>query len=316
MNLKIFPGVQNRLLAEGIAKSLSLNLGKIKHHQFPSGETWCQYGENIRESDLFIVEQVANPANEGLMRILVMADAARRASAGRITAVIPYFGYARQDRKDASRVPISAKMVMNILEAAGIKRILTMDLHNPAIQGFTDMPVDHLYSMPLFFEALNLTANPEEVVFVSPDIGAMKRTEEYMKALKGSTFGVCPKTRVNESKVITHPLVGDVNGKVAILPDDITESCGTILGAAKQCKENGAKKVYGCIAHGLITAEGYDRLAKDQYLDALYVTNGNSVDVPANLKDKVKIVDSAPAFAKAIRRINSGESVSDLFQIK
>jgi len=315
MKLQVFTGLQNVSLAEEIASRLSVNLGNIEHHQFPSGETWCQFGDNIRGADLFIIEPISKPANESLMRILVMADAARRASAGKITAVIPYFGYARQDRKDKSRVPISAKLVMNMLGASGISRVLTMDLHNPAIQGFTDDPVDHLYARPIFFKKLkSLGHKAEEIVFVSPDIGAMKRTEEYMRTMKGSSFGVCPKTRVDENTVITHPLVGDVKDKVVVLPDDLTESCGTIIGAAKQCKENGARKVYGCVAHGLITDVGFSRLETDEHLDALFVTDSVQLEIPNTLKSKLVKLSSAPLFAKAIHSIHNGESVSDLFK--
>lgn len=315
MKLQIFSGTHNTKLAANICKHLDTKLGKIKHHQFPSGETWCQYGENIRGRDLFIVEPISKPANESLMRIMVMADAARRASAGRITAVIPYFGYARQDRKDKSRVPISAKLVMNLLESAGINRILTMDLHNPAIQGFTDLPVDHLYSMPIFFKALGLTEEPANIAFGSPDIGALKRTEDYQKACKGSSLIVCPKTRVDENTVVTHPIIGDVKDKIVVLPDDLTESCGTILGAARQCKENGARKVFACISHGLITEVGYNRLLNDIYLDALITTDSVPVYVPSVLKRKIKIVPSALLFARAIKCIHQNKSVSDLFKV-
>jgi ribose-phosphate pyrophosphokinase len=317
MKLQIFAGLQNAALASGICENLSISLGKINHHQFPSGETWCQFGENIRGGDLFIVEPISKPANESLMRILVMADAARRASAGRVTVVIPYFGYARQDRKDKSRVPISAKLVMDMLEAADIDRVLTMDLHNPAIQGFTNLPVDHLYAMPLFFKALaHKLEKPSDIVFASPDIGAIKRTESYQRALPGSGFAVCPKTRVDENTVKTHPLIGDVKDKIVILPDDLTESCGTILGAAAVCREAGAKEVYACISHGLITEVGFNRLKDTRYLDGLLVTDSVRIDFPKERPNNLYVVPSAPLFAKAINCIHNDESVSGLFQVQ
>jgi ribose-phosphate pyrophosphokinase len=325
MKLQVFSGLQNIALATGICNNLSLNLGNVKHHQFPSGETWCQYGENIRGGDLFIVEPISKPANDALMRILIMSDAARRASAGRVTVVIPYFGYARQDRKDKSRVPISAKLVMDMLEAAGVQRVLTMDLHNPAIQGFTNIPVDHLYAMPLFFNALgDVIQNPSDVVFASPDIGAIKRTEAYQKCLADSSFAVCPKTRVSETEVKTHSIIGDVKDKVVILSDDLTESCGTILGAASQCREAGAKYICACITHGLITDMGFQRLMLGHSLDAIFVTDSVPLSLPPDIatpeylwkKFKLKIVSSAPLFAKAINCIHNDESVSGLFKIE
>ena len=219
-NLKLFSGTSNIPLAEKIAENLFTKLGDIYHHRFPSGETYCQFKENIRGCDVFLIQGITNPANENLMELLVMADAARRASAERITAVIPYFGYSRQDRKDRSRVPISAKLVLDIIETAGIDRVVTMDLHSPQVGGFTNLPFDHLTFEPVLVNYIKNNYDPSEIrnniVLMAPDVGAVKRIEKYASLLK-CDFGFISKKRIGDEKVELQSLVGDVKNKKVII---------------------------------------------------------------------------------------------------
>jgi ribose-phosphate pyrophosphokinase len=318
-NLKLFSGTSNVPLAEKIAENLFTKLGDIYHHRFPSGETYCQFKENIRGSDVFLIQGITNPANENLMELLVMADAARRASAERITAVIPYFGYARQDRKDKSRVPISAKLVLDIIETAGIDRVVTMDLHSPQVGGFTNLPFDHLTFEPVLVNYIrskyHSLALRDSVVLMAPDVGAVKRIEKYASILK-SDFGFISKKRIGDDKVELQSIVGDVKDKHVIIIDDLTESCGTLIQAADACKNNGANHVTTVVTHGCITETGVNRLENalvNKNIDEFVYSNTANIAKHTKLADRLVELDVSMVFAKAINNIHNNESVSELF---
>lgn len=297
--------------------NLETKLGEIYHHKFPSGETYCQFKENIRGCDVFLIQGITNPANENLMELLVMADAARRASADRITAVIPYMGYARQDRKDKSRVPITARLVLDLIATSGIDRVVTMDLHSPQVGGFTNLPFDHLTFEPVLvnyirtkYHSLDLRDN---VVLMAPDVGAVKRIEKYSSMLK-SDFGFISKKRIGDDKVDLQNIVGNVKDKHVIIIDDLTESLGTMVQAAKECKRQGAVKVTCAVTHGCLTEVGMKRLSEADSIDEFIHSNthniwGNIGFKPSNVTE----LDVSGLFAKSIRSIHKNESVSELF---
>ena len=316
-NLKVFSGTSNPSLSNSICKHLSITPGNIYLRNFASGECYCQYRENIRGGDVFIVQGITAPANDNLMELLIMADAARRASATRITAVIPYFGYARQDRKDKSRVPISAKLVLDIIEAAGIDRVVTMDLHSPQIAGFTNLPFDHLNFDPILSEWIMNTyhslARRDKVMLMAPDVGAVKKVEKYASILK-CDFGFISKKRISDEKVEFQGIVGDVEDKDVIIIDDLTESCGTLVQAAEVCKQHGANKVICAVTHGCLTDTGRQRLSGNSYIDQFVHSNTHDTwhklgFKPANVVE----LDVSGLFAKAISRIHNNQSVSELF---
>jgi ribose-phosphate pyrophosphokinase len=317
MKLQIFSGSSNLLLASSIANELNTPnvygsvLGSIYHHVFPSGEHYCQYQDNIRGSDVFLVQSICNPAHERLMELLVMIDAARRASAGRITVVTPYLGYLRQDRKTKSRTPITAKLVANLITEAGADRVLGMDFHCEQAQGFFDIPVDHLYAMPVFADYLK-NKGIENTIVVSPDAGGIKRANAFAQAI-GTDFAFIAKKRTSDTEVEMQGIVGDVKGKNVLIIDDMTESCGTLIKAAEVCRENGAVEVRAAVSHGLLNETAYNRLANDCCLDELIMTN--SV-LNVGIAGKTKILSVAQLFAQAIRCIHNDESVSELFQVK
>lgn len=319
--LKIFSGTSNLPLAKGIAEKLSIKLGEIYHHNFPSGESYCQFKENIRGSDVFLIQGITNPANEHLMQLLVMADAARRASAERITAVIPYFGYARQDRKDKSRVPISAKLVLDLIQSAGIDRILTMDLHSPQICGFTNLPFDHLTFEPVLsnYIKLNFSDRLNNLIIMAPDVGAVKRAEKYAETI-GCSFGFISKKRAGDESVLLQNIVGDVSKKTVIIIDDMTESAGTLIQAATACKDRGATEIICAVSHGCFTDVGRRRLSEamppsgESIID-LFI-HSDSADVWWKEKYKpleIKALSVDKLFASAINSIHNNESVSELF---
>jgi len=323
-NLKIFSGTSNLPLAQRVADNLFTKLGEIYHHNFPSGESYCQFKENIRGSDVFLIQGITSPANENLMQLLVMADAARRASADRITAVVPYFGYARQDRKDKSRVPISAKLVLDLFEASGIDRVVTMDLHSPQVGGFTNLPFDHLTFEPVLIEYIkSLQLDAKDIIIMAPDVGAVKRAEKYASYLK-CDFGFISKKRVGDDKVELQSISGDVAAKTVFIIDDLTESCGTLIQAADACKKNGATKVVCAVTHGCFTDTGMERLSNampgpfmngkntpiDEFVHSSTVNHWWKLAYkPVN----IKTLDVSNLFAKAINSIHNNESVSELF---
>lgn len=279
---------------------------------FPDGESFVKINENIRGQDVFIVQSTCTPTNHHLMELLIMIDAARRASANRITAVMPFYGYARQDRKDQPRVPITAKLVANLLVAAGANRILTMDLHSQQIQGFFDIPVDHLFASPVFFDHVErIDMKSDNLVVVSPDVGGMKMAAAYA-SLMGAQLGMVWKKRTSATTVESVNIVGDVEGRNVLLVDDITETAGTLVNAAKLMREHGALSVRAAVSHALLSPMAYDRL-KLGHIDELITTNSIPVE-PRGLP--ITVLSVASLLGEAIMRIHSNESITSLFKIK
>jgi len=308
--MKIFTGSANPGLADKIAHYLSMPLGDATVTRFPDGEIHVKIQENIRGKDVFLIQPTCTPPNEMLMEMLIMVDAMKRASAERITAVIPYYGYARQDRKDQPRVPITAKLVANLLVAAGVQRVLTVDLHAQQIQGFFDIPVDHLYAFPIIsthLKSLNLV-NP---VVVAPDTGGVKTAYAYMRELE-SSLAVVAKQRMGPSDVEAFALVGDVDGCTAIMVDDMTTTAGTLCSAARLLKERGARDIIAAVSHATITEEGLARL-KASEISELIVTD----TVPLGVDGEgypIKVLSVAELLGEAILRIHEGRSVTTLFR--
>ena len=308
--LKIFTGNSNKPLAREICDYLEVPLGDAVVTSFPDNESFVRYNENIRGMDVFLVQSTCSPANHNVMELLIMIDAARRASAARVTAVLPFFGYSRQDRKDQPRVPITSKLVANLLVAAGANRILTMDLHAQQIQGFFDIPVDHLYASPVFFEDLK-SRDSENMTIFSPDVGGMKMASAYAEVL-GCPIGFVAKRRTGASTVEAMNLVGEVEGREILLIDDMTETAGTLTAAAKLLKERGAKKVSAIVSHCVLNDTGRDRLNQG-FLDELITTNTVDLEIDDL---PIKKLSVAPLLGEAIRRTNTDSSISSLFQIK
>ncbi|MEY4488943.1 MAG: hypothetical protein RIQ79_1451, partial [Verrucomicrobiota bacterium] len=269
-NLKIFTGNSNRPLAEEICKHIGIPLGQATVTSFPDGESFVRIEENVRGQDIYLVQSTCTPTNHHLMELLIMIDAAKRASAKRITAVIPFYGYARQDRKDQPRVPITAKLVADLLTSAGAHRVLTMDLHSQQIQGFFNIPVDHLFASPVIFKYLE-KFRVENLVVCSPDVGGMKMAAAYAGAL-GTGLGMVWKKRTSATTVETVNIVGDIVGKDVLIVDDITETAGTLVNAAKLLRANGAKSVRAAVSHALLSAMAYERLGGGD-IDELITTN-------------------------------------------
>lgn len=309
--MKIFSGTSNRPLAAAIAKSIGLELGKCTVTPFPDGETFVKIEENVRGEDIFIVQSTCPPTNHNLMELFIMMDAVRRASAKRITAVLPFYGYARQDRKDQPRVPITAKLVANLLVAAGANRILTMDLHAQQIQGFFDIPVDHLYAAPVIYDYLR-KKQLADLVVVSPDVGGLKMAHAYSQTL-GSGLAIVAKRRKSATEVESMAVIGEIRGKNVLLVDDLTETAGTLTEAAKLLKRKGAKKILACVSHAILGDVGIQRLQKS-VIDELITTD--SVLRPAISGVKITTLSVAGLLGEAIKRINSNSSVNSLFEFK
>jgi ribose-phosphate pyrophosphokinase len=315
--LKVFSGSKHVDFTKLICEHLEIPEGNIYRHVFPSKERYVQFRENIRGCDVFLVSCQEKNTNDSVMELLVMADAARRASAGRITAVIPYFYYGRSDRKDKSRVPISAKLIMDLLQASGIDRVMTMDLHSPQVGGFTNLPFDHLTFEPVLSEYIrskyHSLACRDNLVLMAPDVGAVKRVEKYSELLK-CDFGFISKKRVSDTKVELQNVVGNVKDKHVVIIDDLTESLGTMVQAAKECKKQGAVKVICAITHGCLTETGIKRLSEAESIDELVHSNTTNTWNPMEFKpSNVTELDVSELFAKAIRSIHKNESVSELF---
>jgi len=308
--LKIFTGNANPKLAREICDYLGTPLGDATVSSFPDGETLVKINENIRGRDIFIVQPTCPPTNQHLMELLIMVDAARRASAARITAVIPFFGYARQDRKDQPRVPITAKLVANLLVAAGVTRVLTMDLHAQQLQGFFDIPVDHLYALPVFIEYIR-SLKLDDLVCVSPDVGGVKMASAYASAL-GAGLAIVIKRRTSATSVEALSMIGEVRGRNVMLIDDITETAGTLTGAARMLREHGAKTVLAGVSHAVLTNLAIERL-KDSEISKLITTD--SVPAHPESSGRVEVLSIARLMGEGIKRIHDGESVSSLFNI-
>ncbi len=308
--LKVLSGQSNPALVEEICNLIGTTVGGCDVGNFPDGETSVKITENIRGKDVFIVQSSCTPANNNIMELLIMIDAARRASAQRITAVIPFFGYARQDRKDQPRVPITAKLIANLLVTAGANRILTIDLHAQQIQGFFDIPVDHLYASPIFFDYLKQIDSAKMVIF-APDVGGVKMAAAYADMF-GCALGFVAKRRTSATTVEAFNLVGEVQGREVLIIDDMTETTGTLCAAANLLKDKGATQIRAAVSHTMLNEIGYERLT-DGPIDELITTNTVPIDTRGL---PIKVLSVAPLLAQAILRINNHESVTSLFKIK
>jgi len=306
---KIFSGSSNQGLAEKIADKLDKPLGSVELKRFSDGEIWVKYGENIRGSEVFII-QSTNPPAENLLELLLMLDAAKRASATRITAVIPYFGYSRQDRKDQPRVSITAKLVANLITVAGADRVMTMDLHAAQIQGFFDIPFDHLYGSTMFTGLLNNIK--QNLVVVSPDVGGIKMARSYAKRIHADLV-VIDKRRPKQNLAEVVNIIGNVEGKDVLLVDDLIDTAGTFVGAIDALKKKGAHDIYGAITHPLFSGPALERIQNSQ-LKKLYVSDTISMKLDEK-SDKIEKISASEIFAEAIRRTYNNESISSLFDI-
>jgi len=309
-DLKVFSGSSHPSLTKEIAEFLGIPVGQARLRRFPDSEVSFQIDENIRGADVFIVQPTSNPVDPHLMELLVMIDAFRRSSAARITAVIPYYGYARQDRKDKPRVPISAKLVANLLSAAGTNRVLTMDLHKAQIQGFFDIPVDHLFAAPVIIEYLARQDNPK-LTIVSPDAGGAERARAYAKRLDAE-LAVVDKRRSEDGTAEVMNVIGDVAGRTCILQDDIIDTAGTIQKAATALKAAGAGKVLACAVHGVLSGPAIERIEHSP-LDEMIVTNTIPLRGDAKQCKKIVVLSVARLLGQAIRSIHEETSVSSLF---
>ena len=309
--MKIFSGTANPPLAKSICANIGIELGKCSIHPFPDGETFVKIEENVRGEEVFVVQPTSPPTNHNLMELFIMMDALRRASAARITVVLPFYGYARQDRKDQPRVPITAKLVANLLVAAGANRILTVDLHAQQIQGFFDIPVDHLYAAPVMYEYLKKKKLPDLVV-VSPDIGGLKMAHAYSQTLEAG-LAIVAKRRTSATEVESMAVIGDIKGKNVLLVDDLTETAGTLTSAATLLKKKGANKILACVSHAILNEVGIQRLRKS-VIDELITTD--TVLRPAIDGVNITTLSVAGLLGEAIKRINSNSSVTSLFEFK
>ncbi|MCK5843835.1 MAG: ribose-phosphate diphosphokinase, partial [Victivallales bacterium] len=283
--LFVFSGTSNKALTEDICGNLKIPVGDVEISRFPDGETFVKYRQNIRNADIFIVQPICFSPNESLMELLIMVDAAKRASASRITAVIPYYGYARQDRKDQPRVPITAKLVANLITVAGASRILTMDLHAQQIQGFFDIPVDHLYASPVIVPYLRGRIK-DNIVIVSPDSGGVKMAHAYSDMLDAG-LAVVSKRRVDATSVESSHLVGDVKNRVCVLTDDMTTTTGTLVAAANLLRNEGAKEIFAAVTHCLINDVGRERLMASPITE---LVTTNAVPVSNTCDGKIKVL--------------------------
>ena len=314
-NIKIFCGNSNPEFAKNICKDLGVDLGKAEVKTFADGEASVSLLETVRGADVFLVQSTCKPVNDHLMELLVMCDACRRASAGRITAVIPYFGYARQDRKAKSRDPISAKRVANMITAAGADRVLTMDLHAAQIQGFFDIPLDHLLGNPTFVDYYlakfpETEYNHDDFVVVSPDVGSVGRARAFAaKVHMGLAIVDKRRQKANVCEVMN--VIGDVKGKTCILFDDMVDTAGSLCNAAKALTEQGAKEVYACATHGVLSGPAYDRIEESPIKEMVFL---NTIpEVRNTASGKLKFLDVSHVFARAIEHVHGGTSIADLF---
>jgi ribose-phosphate pyrophosphokinase len=307
---QIFTGSANPALARAIAKYLDIPLGEATVSSFPDGETFVKINQNVRGRDVYIVQPTCPPTNQNIMELLIMIDAARRASASRITAVMPFYGYARQDRKDQPRVPITAKLVANLLVAAGTNRVLTMDLHAQQIQGFFDIPVDHLYAAPVLYRYI-ASKKLDNFIVVSPDVGGMKMASAYSQMFHVG-LAIVAKKRISATAIEAQYLVGDVKDKDVLLVDDLTETAGTLTAAAKLLKESGARRIFAGVSHAILGELAEKRL-KESVIDELITTDSTPVREISGFK--VTVLSVADVLGEAIKRIHGGESVSSLFDI-
>lgn len=308
--MKVITGSAHPTLAKAICAYLGQPLCDATVTSFPDGETFVKINENIRGRDVYIVQPTCPPTNQNLMELLILVDAARRASASRITAVIPFFGYARQDRKDQPRVPITAKLVANLLVAAGVNRVLTMDLHAQQLQGFFDIPVDHLHALPVMIQYLR-SLGLDDLVVVSPDVGGVKMASAYAQALNAG-LAIVVKKRKTATEIEPVAVIGDVEGRNVIIVDDLTETAGTLTGAAGILRDQGAKNIYAGVSHAVLTDLAVERLSNSEIKELITT---DSVPVRSSGESRVKVLSVAQLMGEGIRRIHDDESVSSLFDL-
>jgi len=310
-NAKIFSGTSNVPLAEAVCKYLKVPLGKSELRRFSDGEVFAEISESVRGSNVFVIQSTCPPTNEHIMELLIITDALKRASARAITAVIPYYGYARQDRKVQPRAPISAKLVADLVTTAGISRVVTVDLHAGQIQGFFNIPVDHIYATPVFIEYIREKFNKDDMVIVSPDAGGMERARSYAKILDAG-LAMTDKRRPNPNEAEIMNVIGDVSGKDVILVDDLVDTAGTAIQAGKALLREGAKSATLCCTHGVLSGSAIERITKSDIVEVI-ITDTIPPSQQAVACGKVKVISIANLLGEAIKRIATGESISSLF---
>ena len=311
--IRIFSGNSNPVLAEEICACLHVSLGQAKVKTFSDGEIMVEIGENVRGRDIYVVQSTCAPTNNNLMELLIMMDALKRASAATITAVMPYYGYARQDRKAAPRTPITSKLVADLVTAAGADRVVTVDLHAGQIQGFFNIPVDNLYAAPVLLAHLKtrFATDLDNLVMVSPDAGGTERARAFAKRL-GCTLAVIDKRRTGPNVMEVMHLIGDVKGKIAIILDDMIDTAGTLTQAAQALKDHGAANVYACATHGVLSGPAMDRI-NASVIEKVVITDTVPLGDKAELSDKIRVLSVAPLFAHALQNVFNDDSVSELF---
>ena len=308
--IKVFAGNGNPELARAICAYLRIPVGEWKLSRFSDGEVYCQILENVRGTDVFVIQPTCHPVNENIMELLIAVDAMKRSSAARITAVIPYYGYARQDRKDKPRVPISAKVVADLLTAAGVDRLLTMDLHAPAIQGFFDLPVDHLFAAPVLLDWVD-RRRFENLTVVSPDAGGVERARAFAKKL-GAGLVIIDKRRVEANVAETMNVIGEVAGCDCVIVDDIVDTAGTLVGTVNALKEKGAARIIACFSHAVLSGPAMERIERSA-LEHVVVTDSIALPDHKAQHPKITVLSVASLLGEAIARIHSNSSVSSLF---
>jgi ribose-phosphate pyrophosphokinase len=307
----LFTGNANPALATEIAKVLDTPLGEARVSRFSDGETFCEIGENVRGLDTYVIQPTCSPVNDNLMELLIMCDALRRASATSITAVMPYYGYARQDRKVAPRTPITSKLVADLLVSSGVSRVLSVDLHAGQIQGFFNIPLDHLYALPVFLEDYLKSRFNKDSVFIAPDAGGVERTRAYSKRL-GASLAIIDKRRERANVSEVMHIIGDVAGKECIIVDDMIDTAGTLCNAARAIMDGGARSVVACATHGVLSGPAVQRI-EESPLEEVVVTNSVLASEEARASKKIKFLSIGRLLGEAIRRIHNSDSVSSLF---
>ena len=308
--LKVFGGRAHPSLVEEICEYLQIPSGKMTKYTFSDGEIFCQIDENVRGSDIFVVQPTCHPVNENLMELLIMLDAFKRSSASRVTAVMPYYGYARQDKKDQPRVPITAKLVADLISAAGADRILTMDLHASQIQGFFDVPVDHLFAAPVLLDAIRGLEIPD-LVIVSPDAGGVERARAIAKRLRAG-LAILDKRRTGPNEAEVMHVIGEVAGRNVLIIDDIIDTAGTLTKAIAALRKEGAERILAAGVHGVLSGPALDRILNSP-LEQVLITNTTPIDSKVERCSKLKTLSVAPLLGEAIMRIHENSSVSSLF---
>lgn len=309
--IRIFTGNSNPELAVKICSNLAVPLGAARVRTFSDGEIMVEIGENVRGRDVYVVQSTCAPTNNNLLELLIMTDALKRASAATITAVIPYYGYARQDRKAAPRTPITAKLIADLITKSGVDRVVTVDLHAGQIQGFFDIPVDNLYAVPVILDYIKKRFDGEDIVMVTPDAGGTERARAFAKRL-GCTLAVIDKRRTGPNVAEVMHLIGDVRGKIAIILDDMIDTAGTLTQAARALKENGARSVFACATHGVLSGPAIERINASD-IEEVVLTDTIPLGEKKDQTSKVRMLSVADLLAEAIRRIHEDESVSSLF---